>query len=385
MFEKRYNDRLLIQRQTGLYRHPPEIRKREGKYIYLSHRKVLNFSSNDYLGLGASPHVAERVAENFRKFGASSSSSRLVSGNYSMIHEAEAAYADYFGYESALFFPSGYQANVGLISTLFEKGDRVIFDKHIHASSVKGLELSKAGFSGYNHNQLSHLEKKLAAKANSRVAVITESLFSMDGDILDVDGFSRLKNKYNFFCIVDEAHALGTLGTMNGRSGTGIAGGVADVALGTFGKALGLFGAFVLLPKGIKEYLVNFCSSLIYSTSLPAAHAASALDILRIMENAHEDREHLGRITRFMKETLQKEGFDVKGDAHILSIFVGDEQKAATLSSRLLEKGIFAFPARYPTVPMGKAILRVGMTALHTKEDVGHFVNSLKQNFPGKF
>ena len=384
MFEKRYKTRLLIQRQTGLYRNPPQILKREGKYLYLSKHKVLNFSSNDYLGLGASRQVMDRVAENFRKYGPSSSSSRLVSGNYSIIHEAEAAYADYFGYESALFFPSGYQANVGLISTLFEKGDRVIFDKHIHASSVKGIELSKAGFSGYTHNTLSHLEKKLRAGAGKQMGVVTESLFSMDGDLLDVEGISRLKKQYNFFSIVDEAHAFGILGTLNGRAGTGIAAGAADVALGTFGKALGLFGAVALLPQEVKNYMFNFCSSLIYSTTLPPAHAASALDILRIMAEAHEERDHLRRISSYMKDTLRQEGFRVEGDAHILSIFVGDEDNAATLSTRLLEKGLFVFPARYPTVPVGKAILRVGMTALHTKEDINRFVVTLKETFSGR-
>ncbi len=211
MFAKRFKDRLLIQKQSGLYRNPPEIEKRDGKYIYADNKKLLSFASNDYLGLGSSKKLKEKVSINFKKYGASSSSSRLVSGNYSLISGAEETYAKYFGYDSALFFPSGYLANVGLISTLFEKDDVIIFDKHIHASSVKGIALSKADFFGYKHNSMSHLEKRLKANHDKQVAVITESLFSMDGDFLNIDGFEKLKEKYGFLSIVDEAHAFGVI------------------------------------------------------------------------------------------------------------------------------------------------------------------------------
>jgi len=212
MFEKRLLKRLEIQKQDGLYRDPPEIAERDGRYIISEKRKLLNFSSNDYIGLSTSVEFSEIIANNFRKYGTSSGSSRLVSGNYSVIRHAEERYADHFGYEDCLFFPSGYQANIGVISTFFEPGDRLLFDKHIHASSVKGIQLSRADYKGYNHSSLSHLEKRLQTVENRPVAVITESLFSMDGDLLNVKNLAGLKEKYGFLSIVDEAHAFGALG-----------------------------------------------------------------------------------------------------------------------------------------------------------------------------
>ncbi len=373
MFAERYANKLKQQQKTGLFRNPHKIKGRDGKYVFIGDQKVLNFSSNDYLGLGASEVLKEIVSKNFAKFGASSSSSRLVSGNYEMIQKAEKAYAEFFGYEDALFFPSGYQANIGIMSTFFEPCDKIIYDKHIHNSSVKGIILSGAEFSGYNHNAMSHLEKRLDKSSQDQVGVITESLFSMDGDFLHVQDFSKLKEKYNFLSIVDEAHAFGALG----ENGTGMAKEVADIAIGTFGKALGLFGAFVLLPKTLKDYCMNFSSPLIYSTTLPAAHATSALDILTLLVQAEEKREHLRKISGYMKKCLEQEEFNVAGDAHILAIDIGNEKRAAELSRDLFKENIFVFPARYPTVPMGKAILRVSMTTLITEADVEYFVENL--------
>jgi 8-amino-7-oxononanoate synthase len=365
----------MLQQQIGLYRNPPEVITREGKYLLIGGKKVVNFASNDYLGLSLSEELRQKTAWNFQKYGTSSSSSRLVSGNYSVINEAEKAYASYFGYHDALFFPSGYQANVGILSTFLERGDTVIFDKHIHASAVKGMTMSGADFFGYNHNSMPHLERRLETCRSRQIAVLTESLFSMDGDILDVKGLKILKDRHNFLTIVDEAHAFGA----TGYKGRGIAGEVADVAVGTFGKAFGFFGAFVLLPEGFKEYLFNFSSPLIYTTTLPEAHAATALYILDIIEQSEDRRNHLKEISHFMKNSLQREGFSVFGDAHILALEIGEESKAVRVSQKLLEGNIFVLPARYPTVPLHRAILRIGITALHEEEDVNLFIDRLKE------
>jgi len=375
MFKKRFERQLSLKHQAGLYREPLPISRREGKYVFIGGRKVLNLSSNDYLGLGASQKLREKVCRNFLKYGTSSSSSRLVCGNYSIISQAEKEYAHYFGYEDALFFPSGYQANIGVISTLFAKGDTILYDKHVHASSVKGMLLSGANILGYNHNRLSHLEKRLAKNSHNQISVLTESLFSMDGDLLKVSDLAGLKKHYTFLAIVDEAHAFGVIG----ENGKGIARDVADVATGTFGKALGLFGAFVLLPRLFKEYLLNFSSPLIYSTALPEAHAASAIDLLEIISQSKQRRKELKGVSLFMKESVKKEGFKVSGDAHILAVEIGNENRALAVSNKLLEKDIFVFTARYPTVPLGKAILRISMSALHDENDARHFVRTLKE------
>ena len=208
MFKDRFIKKLEIQRQNGLFRSPPTIDRRKGKYLFSKGARLLNFASNDYLGLGASAELRRKVAENFKRYGTSSSSSRLVSGNFALLNQAEKAYAQYFGYPDALFFPSGYQANLGVLGTFFQPGDRVVFDKHIHASSVKGLILSGATAQGYNHSSFTHLESRLRNN-NDQVGLVTESLFSMDGDCLDCDALIDLKHRYNLFCIIDEAHAFG--------------------------------------------------------------------------------------------------------------------------------------------------------------------------------
>lgn len=376
MFAQRFRKRIVAQQQAGLYRNPPEITKRVGKYIFMGSRRLINFASNDYLGLGASEELRNIVSRNFQKFNSSSSSSRLVSGNYTAILRAEKKYAQHFGYEDALFFPSGYQANIGVLSTFFEKGDTIIFDKHIHASSVKGITLSNAEFKGYNHNSTGHLKKRLA-DSQSQAVVLTESLFSMDGDILDVESFKKIKEQYGFLCIIDEAHAFGALG----ENGRGLASGIADIAVGTFGKALGLFGAFVLLPKEFKEYLFNFSSPLIYTTTLPEAHATSAVDLLQIVSERNDLRETLEKISLQMKEGLRLEGFKVSGEAHILAVEIGEENNAMAVARGLLDHGFFVLPARFSTVPMQRAILRISMSALHAEEDVEAFIFRIKKEY----
>lgn len=377
MFEERFGKKLELQRQANLYRKSPRITGREGQYIFAGSQKILSFASNDYLGLSLSEDLRQRVAGNFLKYGTSASSSRLVAGNYDTINKAEKMYAQYFGYEDALFFPSGYQANVGILSTFFEHGDTVIFDKHIHASSVTGLALSGAHFYGYNHNSMRHLARRLEGNKNKPGAVLTESLFSMDGDLLDMEVFGKLKNNYGFFSVVDEAHAFGALG----KKGRGLAAGVADVAVGTFGKAFGLFGAFVLLPERLKEYLFNFCSPLIYTTTLPEAHAASAIDILEMISASDERRKQLKEISHRMKDGLKHEGFQVKGDAHILALEIGEEAKTSAVAQKLIESNIYSLPARYPTVPLNKAIIRICMTALHKEEDIKALIGALKEAY----
>ena len=377
MFEKRISARLTYQKQAGLYRNPPPIAERNGKYLYTGGRKVLNLASNDYLGLGSSKALKEKVAANFEKYGASASSSRLVSAHYNTISEAEAALAEYFGYEAALIYPSGYQANLGLISTLFEKGDTIFFDKHIHASSVKGMLLSKAFVRGYCHNNMEHLARRLTKDPEGPSAVLTESLFSMDGDRMDIAGLKVLKDRFDLFTIVDEAHAFGVLG----EKGRGLAGYVADISVGTFGKALGLFGAFVLLPKTFRDFLLNFSSPLIYTTTLPEAHGASALDVLQMVARSNQQRARLRQVSLLMKKNLCDQGFHAQGDAHIIAVRIGDEATAMTLSQMLFKRGFFVFPARFPSVPLGQAILRLSLTARHTPEDIKSFISAIKDAY----
>jgi len=376
MLKNRIIERLNFQKKNSLYRQPLKINRRDGRYVYIDDKKRINFASNDYLGLGCSDTFRQKVTLNFQKYGASASSSRLVSGNYSAITEAENAFAEYFEYPACLFFPSGYQANIGLLSALFERDDTIFFDKHVHASVIKGMLLSQSNFLGYRHNSMSHLEQRMKKYSSNQqiIAVVTESLFSMDGNLVNIDALCQIRDRYGFFCIVDEAHAFGVLGP----KGRGIARKAADVAVGTFGKALGLFGAFVLGPEWVREYLINYSSPFIYTTTLPEAHGASALDLIQILENSDHRRQHLADVSRLMKQMLANEGYKVRGDAHILALEIGDETNSINLSQHLFKHGFLAFPARYPTVPLGKSIIRISMNALHTLEDIKAFVRALK-------
>ena len=375
MFTERYRRKLELQRESGLFRDPLPVDHREGKYIVSRGRRLLNMASNDYLGLGVNRELRRKVAGHFARLGSSSSSSRLVSANFKRLSAAEDAYAQYFGYEASLFYPSGYQANLGVLSALFEPGDVVLFDKHIHASSVKGLSLSGADTRGFSHSAMDHLKKRLR-KTSGQVGVVTESLFSMDGDRLDVAGMTNLKAAYHFFCVVDEAHAFGVLGPQ----GRGLAPSLADVAVGTFGKALGLFGAFAFMSDEIKSYLLNFSSPQIYTTTLPEAHAASAMDVLEAVFQGESQRQHLRELSQWLKTALSEAGFRVSGDAHILAVEIGKERSAVAMARHLLSKGVFVLPARYPTVPLNKAILRISLTALHTKADGDVLMEALKES-----
>ncbi len=379
MFDDRYRKKLDHQRLTGLIRNPLTIGEKNGRFVTVNGRRILNFASNDYLGLAADPSVKQRVAEHFADLGPSSSSSRLVTGNHHAIRDAEMAFAGYFGYEDALFFPSGYQANLAVLSTLFGKGDAVFFDKHVHASSVKGITLSSASFFGYRHNDAGHLERRINAQGPGPKALVTEALFSMDGDTPDILALRTLKEKHRLLCVVDEAHSFGVLG----KGGRGMARPLADVAVGTMGKAFGLFGAFVLLPKLYREYLMNFASPLIYTTSLPEAQAKSAADILGMIEGADDRRDRLTELCELFVKKARDLGLTVKGEAQILSVTVGDEQKSLALSRRLFDKGLFVFPARFPTVPLGQAILRISLTALHEKADVLRLAEEIAKSGSG--
>lgn len=373
MFDQRYRKKLDHQRLTGLFRDTLAVEEKNGRFIRVEGRDILNFASNDYLGLATDPAVRKQVARNFASLGPSASSSRLVTGNHNVIRNAELKFARYFGYEDALFFPSGFQANMAVLSTLFGKGDSIFFDKHIHASSIKGMALSSADFFGYKHNNTDHLKRRLQTKGDEPKALITEALFSMDGDTPDIKALAELKKEFNLLCVVDEAHSFGVLG----KGGRGIGRYLADVAVGTLGKAFGLFGAFVLLPSLFRDYLINFSSPLIYTTSLPEAQAQSAADILDRVESADGKREYLQDLRNlFVRKAIDK-GFRVKGEAHILSITIGNEQKSLALARRLFEKGIFVFPARYPTVPMGQAILRISLSSLLEEEDVFRLINEI--------
>jgi len=373
MFDE-YRRLLKVQRDSHLFREPKVIFNRQGKYVDSGNKRLINFASNDYLGLCSDKKIKQIFSKNFQKYPTSSSSSRVVCGNYSVVLQAEKKFADFFGYEDCLFFQSGFQANLALMSTIFLENQNVLADKHIHASSIMGLKLGGVHFKTYNHNKISHLRKRLNKLNGKFCWVISESLFSMDGDVLDVDNFFKLKEEVGFFSVVDEAHSLGAMG----KEGRGITTGRSDIVVGTFTKAFGFFGAFILLPSIFKEYMFNFATPLIYSTALPPAHAACAMDILDVVRDLEDRRWYLQELSLFARENLKAAGISYVGESYILSIKIGDEALAQDISKELFNRGYMVFYSRYPTVPLGKSILRLSLCYFHTEKDIDKFVKNLQ-------
>ena len=363
-FLERLGADIESRRQAGLGRELIPVSARHGASVVLDGQALLNFSSNDFLGLAQDSQMCETLARLCRKSGCGAGASRLVTGTTLSTMEAEKALADYFGYESCLILGSGFLANLTLLATLFTEKDTLLLDKRAHASTVAGVRHSRADFHTYRHNRMSHLRRLL--ETYPAQAVLTESLFSMDGDSPDFSALKTLKNEFGFLCIVDEAHAFGVLG----QGGRGLGSGVADVAVGTLGKAFGMFGAFILCPEIVREHLIHFGQGFIYTTALPPWHGDLVLAMLERVRQCDERRERLRTLSALARKELAKTGLSVGGEAHILSLEVGNESRCQELAAMLRDEGILVFAARYPTVPLGQAILRVCLTAEHDSGDV---------------
>lgn len=351
------------RKAAGLGRELLAVSEHRGACAVVEGRELLDFSSNDFLGLAQDRAMAEHLADLCRLQGCGSGSSRLVTGTAASTLAAEKALAAHFGYESCLILGSGFLANLTLLATIFNDKDTLALDKRAHASTVAGVRHSRAAFHTFRHNRMGHLEKIL--RAHPVQAVLTESLFSMDGDSPDFGALRRLKEEFGFLCVVDEAHAFGVLG----EGGRGLARDVADVAVGTLGKAFGLFGAFILCPDAVRDHLVHFCQGFIYTTALPPWHGDMVAAMLERVAAADEARTQLIELGDEARRILG-DLLPVHGAAHILALEVGDEARSVRLAEALRSRGVLVFAARYPTVPLGQAILRVNLTSLHTRRHV---------------
>ena len=300
------DERLKEGRARGLERRPPLLDMAgEGPVVRMGGRAFLNFTLNDGLGLASSPEWRAEVGECFAAFPPSASASRLAGGRSRITEEAEQAVAAYFGFDECLFLPSGYQGNLACAMALIHAGQPVFVDRRVHASIARGLVLGKADVRTYAHADYGHLERRLvsAPPATVQPLVMTESLFSMDGTELDVSRMAELRSKYGFFLMVDEAHAVGALGP----GGRGLCAGVpgtADIVLGTFGKSLGLFGSFLLLPKGFAAFFESLSSAVMHSTAMPPAHAAAVLKLLERLPLLDAERARLRDNAVFFRTRL---------------------------------------------------------------------------------
>lgn len=351
-------------------------------------RTVLNFAGNDYLDLANHPRVRDRARDAVEQYGAGATASRLLAGTLPIHDELERRLAHEKGYPAAVLFGAGYLANVGTIPAIVGRGDHIFADRLVHASMIDACRLSGARLVRFAHNDAGALEARLrAAPPRGRRLILTESVFSMDGDLAPLNDIAVLAEKYEALLMVDEAHATGVWGPCGaGRiRELGLEHQV-QLSMGTLSKALGGYGGFVACSDALRALLIQSARSFIYSTAPPPAAVGAALGALDILAAEPDRGARLLERAAFFRQQLQAAGLSVlpKAAGQILPVWIGDNQKAVTASRKLREQGIWVAAIRPPTVPAGSARLRLSVTLAHTREDlmaaaeqIGRIVNEL--------
>jgi 8-amino-7-oxononanoate synthase len=385
-----FQEQLDALRAQSLDRHLREITSAQGPEIEIGGRRLVNFSSNDYLGLANDPRLRESAIGAIKEFGVGAGASRLISGTQSAHVRLEHVLAKWKETEAALCFSSGYAAALGTISALVTKNDVIVLDKLCHASLIDGAKLSGAILRVFPHNHLgklqSHLEWARRQHQARRILILTESVFSMDGDRVPLREVVELKKRFDALLMLDEAHAVGVIGP-NGR---GLAAEEnlsddVDVQMGTLSKALGASSGYICGSSGLIEWLINRARAFIFSTAPPpaiAAAASAAIDFLASPEG-EERRLLLWKRINLMRELLPVKGMNKKGGAASSAIFpwiIGDEQAALNLASALQSEGFLVPAIRYPTVAKGSARLRVTVSASHEEDHIRALCHAIKGN-----
>ncbi|MYA22163.1 MAG: 8-amino-7-oxononanoate synthase [Gemmatimonadetes bacterium] len=343
-------------------------------------RELVNFSSNDYLGLASHPLLQARAIEFVDRYGAGATAARLICGSQPGFALVEQTLARLKQTERALVLNSGYQANVSLLPTLVDRRALILLDRLCHNSLVQGAVLGRCRMRRYRHGDLDHLRALLAESMgadHSRRMIVTESVFSMDGDVSDIDALVELAGEFDALLVIDEAHATGVLG----EQGMGLTCGKAvDVCIGTFGKALGSFGAYVACGEKLWEYLVNCCPGFIYTTALPPAVLGAVDAALELVPQMDEQRRTLLGHAEYLRGALRAQGWDTgAATAQIVPLMVGAEGEALALNVYLEENGILAVAIRPPTVEPGRARIRLALSALHQQSDLDMLIELLQK------
>jgi 8-amino-7-oxononanoate synthase len=392
---------LAATQEQGFHRELFRVDSPQCARIQIGGRDLLNFSSNDYLGLASHPRLKEAAIHAIEKYGTGCGASRLISGSLAPHQELEDALAAFKNTEAALSFSSGYATALGTIGALLGRHDLVVIDRLVHACIVDAARLSGAQLRVFRHNDLNELERILiwagqrsqrdlaSASRSPRVLVVTESVFSMDGDLAPLRDIVRLKERHGAWLLIDEAHATGLYGPA--RRGLVDAEGVAgrvDVQMGTLGKALGSAGGYICGSRRLVDLLINRARTFIFSTAPGPAVVAAAragLELVQSEEGEQRCRALWQRVSQFLGGAPA--GLGIRQDrvcSAIIPILLGAEQRALDLASRLREQGIFIPAIRYPSVARGKARLRVTVSAAHTREDVVQLLTTLASALAGE-
>ncbi len=375
---------LSERRANALYRVRCVKETAEGAEIEIEGQRYINFSSNDYLGLADHPRLKQALRQGLDRYGIGSGASHLITG-YSRPHQClEEELAALVQRPRALVFSTGYMANLGVVSALARRGDTVIEDRLNHASLIDAAVLSRARFKRYPHADVSALEHLLLSASGGQSYVLTDGVFSMDGDLAPLPAIAAVCQQHGAVLMVDDAHGFGVLGPQGegslGHWGIGL--GQVPVLVATFGKALGVFGAFVAGSEALIELLIQKARSYIYTTALPPALVEAIREALRVMRSESWRREKLVGLIQHFKDGATALGLPLKpSDTAIQPVIVGDATAALRLAQALQEQGLYVVPIRPPTVPEGTARLRISLTAAHTQAHVDRLLEALSKQF----
>jgi 8-amino-7-oxononanoate synthase len=377
------SQRLDKTKEAGLYRKFRTMNTAPLPEMLIDGQRQIVFSSNNYLGLANDRRLVYAADMILHEFGVGSSGSRLTTGHTDWHQKLEEKIARFKQTEAALLFSSGFLANVGVLSSLPEKGDAILSDQLNHASIIDGCRLSKADTVIYNHIDMDDLEEKLIeTESYQRRFIVTDGVFSMDGTIAPLDQMISLAKQYHAYVIVDDAHATGVLGE-SGRGTSEYFGVHPDVVIGTLSKAIGTEGGFVAGSKVLIDFLLNHARTFIFQTAMPPAICASSYAALEIIGNSNEKRQLLLSNVKKVKTSLAEMGYFVKGDlTPIIPVIIGDPQDAVIFAEKLQENGIFAPAIRPPTVPKGESRIRLTVTSDHSSKEIDYLLECF--HFIGK-
>jgi 8-amino-7-oxononanoate synthase len=366
-------------KQNDLLRVPVRIDSAHDTIIRIKESEKVLFCSNNYLNLAGNEQIIAAAKETIDKFGYGSAASRLISGSIKAHIELEEKLAQMFDKEAALVFPSGYMTNLAVLQTIPQKGDLILLDKLDHASIIDAAKSSKAEFRTYHRTQFDKLENLLTNEKYVSKFIVTESIFSMDGDFAPLEKLVELKKKYGAYLIVDEAHAFGCMG----ETGAGLAEELdlldeVDIVVATLSKSAGCSGGFVASEKCVIDYLINKARPFIYTTAPSGSNSAAALCAVEIIINAGDRRAKLKQNADYLREKLKNLGLDTGAStSHIIPVIIGDNKKTLEISEKLFEKGFFVVAIRPPTVAPGTARLRISLQCDHTKEQIDSLCRTL--------
>jgi 8-amino-7-oxononanoate synthase len=351
-----------------------------GPVIRIGNAEKVLFCSNNYLNLTNNPQIIAAAKGAMDQFGLGSAASRLISGTIRPHIELEKAIAKMFNKEAALVFPTGYMTNLAVLQTIPQKGDLLLLDKLDHASIIDAAKGGEAEFRTYHRTQFDRIEEFLSSDKYNRKFIVTETIFSMDGDFAQLKKLVELKKKYNAYLIIDEAHAFGCIG----NTGAGLAEELGllndvDIVIATLSKAAGCMGGFVVGDKCVIDYLINKARPFIYTTAPLPANSAAAICAIEIIKNAKDKRKRLKENADYLREKLKKLGLNTgTSSSHIIPVIIGDNKKTLEISEKLFEKGFLVVAIRPPTVAPGSARLRISVQCDHTKEQIDSLCKALE-------